>query len=397
MAPEEEGRYDFPRTMELLEADVAEGLFTLGAQVAVSFEGERVFETCLGDDGFGRPVELDTIFRVYCTIKPVTAMAIANLVDAGGVELDRPLVEVLGTRPVLERGVTARQLLNHTAGLHNLSAFSMELVPPEDRRRIIDRQLPPPGWHVGRDAGYSEFAAWTMLGELLETVTGEPLREHLRRTVLDPLGMHDTWIGMTPAEYAANVGRMGVNVDLRGFRPFPMLMERSERVCVETNPAHGGYTTARDLDRLFCGLLQVLGGGSVDGLPSPATMAQFCSTARPSSFDVVLDRRCDYGLGFMTNLADHYFGGRCSPESFGHSGNVGSSFAFADPMHHLSVAVVFNGLVDHESAFVRRPALVRAMYLDLEQVDDEDAEPGDTEKVDTGRRRGLLRSLRRSR
>ena len=39
-----------------------------------------------------------------------------------------------------------------------------------------------------------------------------------------------------------------------------------------------------------------------------------------------------------------------SPESFGHSGNVGSSFAWADPPHDLAVAVIFNGIVDY-----RRP------------------------------------------
>ena len=66
----------------------------------------------------------------------------------------------------------------------------------------------------------------------------------------------------------------------------------------------------------------------------------------------MLQRECEFGLGFMTNLVDHRFGVECSPESFGHSGNVGSSFAFADPERHLAVAVIFNGIVDQDEAAV---------------------------------------------
>jgi len=92
----------------------------------------------------------------------------------------------------------------------------------------------------------------------------------------------------------------------------------------------------------------------------------FTSPARPAVYDLVLDRECSYGLGFMTDLHQHAFGDLCSGSSFGHSGNVGTSFAFADPERALAVGVVFNGLVGHEAAFLRRRALVNALYEDLD-------------------------------
>jgi CubicO group peptidase (beta-lactamase class C family) len=356
---------DLASTQDLVEAEISEGFFTRGAQVFVSLGGEVALDACFGDDGLARPIRSNTVFRVYCTIKPVTALAVANLVADGELDLDQPLVDMLAPRQVLNGGVTARMLLNHTAGLHKLSGVTIEMMPAVDRRAELDRQRPPPGWRRGRDAGYSEYAAWTLLGELLEARTGENLREVLRRSVLDPLGMSDTWIGMTHADYEDCVGRLGVNVDLRGFRAYPMLFERTERVCVGTNPAHGGYTTARDLGRLYDALLEARRGRRVDGLPPAETLNEFCCAARPRSYDEVLGRECDYGLGFMVSLEGHFFGSRCSPQSFGHSGNLGSSFAFADPIHSLVVAVVFNGLVDHESAFVRRPRLIEHIYADL--------------------------------
>jgi hypothetical protein len=83
----------------------------------------------------------------------------------------------------------------------------------------------------------------------------------------------------------------------------------------------------------------------------------------------------------MTNLIDHRFGVECSPESFGHSGNIGSSFAFADPGRNLAVAVIFNGIVDQDSSFLRRPALVHAIYADLEAPAALDATDSGTDPV----------------
>ena len=382
----------FPRTRAFLEREIDEGLFSRGAQVHVAVEGEPVLDVALGSAGLGREVSAETIFKVYCSIKPVATLAVAHLVDAGRVDLDEPLHSVWPGFKVLARGdVTLRHVLTHTAGLQYPSAVSMELLPPHERRPFLERYPGEPGWRVGTDAAYSEYFAWHLLGWLIEAVTGEPLRQHLRAAVLDPLGLDDTWVGMTREEYAVNLERLGVNFDLHGgWQAFPMLVERTERVCRETNCSYGGYTNARDLARLYSALLGQLKGASDPALPSSATLSAFCSRARARTYDSVLQRECEFGLGFMTNLVDHRVGVECSPESFGHSGNVGSSFAFADPERDLAVAVIFNGIVDQDSSFLRRPALVHAIYADLEATHSLHAtEPG-ADPVDapvTGSRR----------
>ena len=65
-----------------------------------------------------------------------------------------------------------------------------------------------------------------------------------------------------------------------------MLFERSERVCTEVNPAHGGYSNARDLARLYSALLAQLDGAGNPALPprrhsphSRAPSAHPCSTS----------------------------------------------------------------------------------------------------------------------
>jgi CubicO group peptidase (beta-lactamase class C family) len=390
---------DFPRTSAILEQEVRDGLFTRGAQVVVRHGGEVVLDAALGDAGLGQEVTPETVFRVYCTIKPITAVAVVGLVDGGQLDLEEPVIDRLPNLKEMPPEARIVDLLDHTAGLHRIAAVRMEMLPPAKQRDVLERAKPPAGWKVGRNAGYSEYAAWNLLGWIVEDLTGEDLRTYLRRAVLDPLGMTDTWVGMTDDEYDAVLPRLGVNYDLTDYlQGFPMVIERTPRWCCLVNPAHGGYTTARDLARFYDAILERLDGGGNDALPSPEAMATATSAVRPRVFDEVLDRECEYGLGFMTDLAHHAFGPMCSPSSFGHSGNVGSSFAFADPAYDLAAAVVFNGIVDSESSFLRRPAVVGSLYHDLGLLDgdgDEEDEGAVVEAEEDGPRRGLRRFLRR--
>lgn len=355
---------EFARTRERLEYELYEDEFTRGIQMVVEISGRRVLELAEGDDGTGRPLSTSTVLRVYCTTKPILAVAIARLVEMGVIDLDEPLERRWGDVRAVAGGATPRHLLTHTAGVHACSGVEIEMLTPARRRRRIDGIVRPAGWRLGTDAGYSEAAAWHLLGWLVTEVTGDDLRAHLREHVLDPLGMTSTWIGMTNHEYRAVLPRLGVNVDMRARRGYPLLYERSERVCCTTNVAFGGYSTANDLARFYSALLEHT-RGAITSLASPPVLSAFRSTVRPPVYDEVLERVCPFGLGFMTSLDQHAFGKDCSPASFGHSGYAGASFAFADPAQDLAVGVIFNGVVGHESAFLRRRALIRALYADL--------------------------------
>lgn len=81
----------FEKTRERIEDQVDEGLFTPGAQMVVELDGEPVLDIALGESGTGEPMSPEHVFRVYCTIKPITAVAVARLVDSGAVDLDEPL------------------------------------------------------------------------------------------------------------------------------------------------------------------------------------------------------------------------------------------------------------------------------------------------------------------
>ena len=84
-----------------------------------------------------------------------------------------------------------------------------------------------------------------------------------------------------------------------------------------------------------------------------ATLDRLLSKRTERRFGPVLDRDCQFGLGFMVNLADHLCG-PLSDESFGHTFLAGMTFASADPELGQASACHINGMLDHQPATERR-------------------------------------------
>lgn len=343
---------------------VEDGALCLGVVASVSHRGVQ-HDLAFGLAGPEQPATAATIWRLYCTAKPVVALAVGLAAHRGQVAWDRPVREH-PVRPELRHlACTPRQLLDHTAGLHGLHGLGFGALPADRRAAAVRDLSPPPGWDPGRRAAYSEYAAWHVLGWLLEDVTGRTLADVLRRDVLEPFAGGELWFGMTDDEHRVRYHRIAVPSDLRGGAPVPLLAHRNRRPCTETNPAYGGYGTARALQRCYRTILDLCAGRHRRRIPRTA-VEPLIRASRPPRHDEVLGRRCTFGLGFMVDLVDHGFDRCVSDRAFGHSGFHGTSFAMADPAHDLAVAVAWNGVVDGDlGVHVRRNAVLRALYQDI--------------------------------
>lgn len=154
-----------------------------GASVAVVHDGTLLFAAGYGiaDLLTGSPVTPQTVFEVASHSKPVVAYALLRQVGAGTLHLDAPAADFLdpSLAPTGPHGarITLRHLLSHSAGLSNLG------VGVVSDRRVWS----PPGERFS----YSGHG-YTVLGRVLEQVSGEDLVDHLERNVLDPLGMSES-------------------------------------------------------------------------------------------------------------------------------------------------------------------------------------------------------------
>src|SRR4051794_1428427 len=102
------------RTLDILQRGIDEGLH-LGAQIFVSLNDQIVLDDAVGQARFGVPMTRDSINWWLSAVKPVTAVAIAQLWERGNLALDN---RVGAHIPEFARGgkeaITIRHLLTHT-------------------------------------------------------------------------------------------------------------------------------------------------------------------------------------------------------------------------------------------------------------------------------------------
>lgn len=201
--------------------------------------GDVIFHKAFGwrDPQNGAAASVDDYYVLFSQTKAVTTVAFMTLVERGLVSIDDPVSKYFPeipdrvvtavredgsyeTRPVATP-MTFVHLMSHTSGLG--AGLVREIRRAE--RKTNDApvgfggaipQKTPSGQHTGGgnyDAkyleeemlalakyplGYDPGSRWeyhistNMLGYLIERISGKPLREYVKETVLDPLGMKDT-------------------------------------------------------------------------------------------------------------------------------------------------------------------------------------------------------------
>ena len=160
-----------------------------GLSIAVIKKG-KVFL----NQGFGvmnaatkEPVTDETVFEAASLSKSVFAYAVLKLVDAGKLDLDKPLSQYLG-KPYIENDdrinlITARRVLTHTTGFPNWR-------PKDQALKII---IPP-----GERFSYSG-EGFVYLQKVVEHLSGQPFDTFMKQMVFEPLGMKSSSYIWQPA------------------------------------------------------------------------------------------------------------------------------------------------------------------------------------------------------
>lgn len=148
-----------------------------------------------GSAGNGRPMTPSTRMFIGSQSKSFTALAIAQLAEAGKLDLDAPVRRYIPWFAVADeaasQAITTRHLVRHVSGLAD-SGFPLVLpdgASPEEAVRALRaaRTTAPVGeLHQYFNLGY------TVLSYLVELVSGQSYADYLRDHIFTPLGMFDT-------------------------------------------------------------------------------------------------------------------------------------------------------------------------------------------------------------
>lgn len=144
------------------------------------------------------PVDARTLFRIASMSKSFTALAILQLRDAGKLALDTPVSDYLPETAGLELPtadsprLTLRHLLTHAGGLPEDNPWGDRQLDETDAAfaAMIDRGFP---FSTAPGVAYEySNVGFTLLGRVVQAVSGQPFAEYMREHVFRPLGMART-------------------------------------------------------------------------------------------------------------------------------------------------------------------------------------------------------------
>jgi CubicO group peptidase (beta-lactamase class C family) len=138
----------------------------------------------------------NTVYAVASLAKPITAVGLLRLADAGTVNLDAPVSRYLDSPAYVAR-FSVRELAAHLAGIPHETPERqvVEFVEPRDHHspfealRVFDRHELL--FEPGTDFEYSSNG-YILLSALIESVSRRPFEAYLASEVWDPLGMAAT-------------------------------------------------------------------------------------------------------------------------------------------------------------------------------------------------------------
>ena len=180
------------RMQGILDAFVAKGI--VGASAAVVAGGTPVTATAgLADRERGVPVGPGHLFKNGSCTKTFVAATLMRLARAGTVRLDDPAARWFPDLPKGDR-IRVRDLINHRSGLPEFE-FDMPMTPglewtPQEIVDLAFRVRPQDEPH--RVASYSN-TGYVLAGMVIEAATGDNLAAQVRRQVLQPLGLADSF------------------------------------------------------------------------------------------------------------------------------------------------------------------------------------------------------------
>jgi CubicO group peptidase (beta-lactamase class C family) len=176
-----------------------EGLTTLvreakvpGLAVTVLHNGEVVLNQGLGYAHLDNKTPIDTqntLFRIASVSKPITGLALAQMVRDGLLDWDDSVYEYVPDFPRKTHDISIRQLASHTAGIRGYKGMEYGLNRPMTLTEGINLFKDDPLlFEPGTDYLYNSFD-FCLLSLAMQNVCGMPFSEYVNQKVLLPLGL----------------------------------------------------------------------------------------------------------------------------------------------------------------------------------------------------------------
>jgi len=353
-----------------VEGQVAAGALP-GGLTLIWRRGQMAHQSLVGMTDIARaaPMRADTIFRLYSMTKPVTAVALLMLLEAGKVALDDPVAKFIpgfaGLKPQT-RPMTVLDLMRHTAGLtygfHNRTAIDARYrelriaeMDTEGGLPAMIAQLEKLPLEYAPGAHWVYSVATDVLGYVVQVVSGRPFADFVRDEILRPLKMTDTDFLVADGKRARFASCYWlVEGKLELYSPYP-----NEKYFAAPGLESGGGGLAGTAGDYLRFARMLLNKGELDGvrLLSPKTVTMMTANQLPGGKEIVdLSpagdaftesgyRGIGFGLGVAVTLDPARTGIPGTAGEFTWGGMASTAF-FVDPKEDMAVVFMTQAIVD---------------------------------------------------
>ena len=202
----------------ILDDYVERGIIGVSLAVSVPGEDEILQASGVADRAAGSAMTPDHLFRIGSNTKTFVAAALHQLIAEGGVDLDEPVSRWFPELPKADV-ITVGALINHRSGLpefeYDIPIISDRVWTPEEVVAFafeVGEQKEPGGEMAYSNTGY------VLAGMIIAAETDAPLSRRIRTHILEPLGLHHTWIGSDEAFPVERLARGYMHPDEDGHR-----------------------------------------------------------------------------------------------------------------------------------------------------------------------------------
>lgn len=344
-----------------LEGAVAAGTIP-GAIVVVQRDGHRLADVTVGFANLEQrqPLQRDAIFRLYSMSKPLTSVAIMMLVEQGKLSLADPVEKFLPAFAALrvyrsgpldamvteqpKRSMTIEDLLTHRAGVgYHFGGTSVvhqyyrkfgvmrdtpvgrlpgDGAPAPTLDALVDRIANAPLFHHPGDAFTYSYST-TILGKVIEQVTGERLDLYLDRTIFAPLGMRDSGFIISDAQLPRFTSLYGPGLSLVE-RPETSDYRDPDRLL------DGGGAIAGTTDDYLRFAQMLANGGEYAGVRLLSTQSVHAMFQPRVVMGGMGAQKVQFGYGF--SIGDHASGASgIQPAGTASWSGSGNTYFFVDP------------------------------------------------------------------
>ena len=297
----------------------------------------------------------DTLYNFFSGSKSVTAMLIHLLQEEGRLHVDEPVATFIPEFAKRRKhSITIRDVLTHRAGIPTTpqEVIDLDLLSKPDEIVQAFCELEPTH-RPGNVQAYQAITSGFILGEIIERVTGQGIREFLSVRVREPLKMKyfnygvspdlldrvavDAFTGPTPTWPYKNLVRVAFGASMREL----VELSNDPRFRTAVVPAANIIATPEEISRFF---EMLLCGGTYEDtrIFDQRTVARAVELQVSGQVDRVLMMPIPLSMGFMLGGRTFGFYGPRTASAYGHLGFT-NVLGWADPDRDISVAFMNTG------------------------------------------------------